>query len=229
LNNNRYTGPVVALTVVLIWAVHLLFWLTRTVNLHYPVWIIGVFIQAHLYTGLFITAHDAMHGTVSSHKRVNDLLGSIALMLYAAFSYRQLHPEHHKHHKHVATANDPDFYNGNFFTWYISFVKHYLRWWQVVILGTVFNMLHYLAGIPQTNLILFWVIPPLLSTLQLFYFGTYLPHRFPEQIDNRHKSRTQKKNHVWGFLSCYFFGYHYEHHNHPHVPWWMLWKTKSGS
>ena len=228
MNNNRNTGIIVAITVIAAWAAHLLFWLSFPINFSNPFWVAGILIQAHLYTGLFITAHDAMHGTVSSDKRVNDLLGSICLALYAAFSYRQLYPEHHKHHKHVATEDDPDFYEGNFFNWYISFVKHYLRWWQVVVLGVVFNLLQYGAGSNELNLLLFWVSPPLLSTLQLFYFGTYLPHRYPEELENKHKSRTQNKNHVWGFLSCYFFGYHYEHHNLPHVPWWNLWKTKSG-
>nr|MBA2748547.1 fatty acid desaturase [Tatlockia sp.] len=24
------------------------------------------------------------------------------------------------------------------------------------------------------------------------------------------------------FITCYHFGYHYEHHEHPDVPWWGL-------
>jgi beta-carotene ketolase (CrtW type) len=27
---------------------------------------------------------------------------------------------------------------------------------------------------------------------------------------------------VWAFISCYFFGYHYEHHDQPYLPWWKL-------
>jgi beta-carotene/zeaxanthin 4-ketolase len=26
--------------------------------------------------------------------------------------------------------------------------------------------------------------------------------------------------------SCYFFGYHWEHHHSPATPWWELWKVK---
>jgi beta-carotene ketolase (CrtW type) len=34
------------------------------------------------------------------------------------------------------------------------------------------------------------------------------------------------KNHLVGFFSCYFFGYHYEHHEFPGTPWWKLWRMK---
>jgi beta-carotene ketolase (CrtW type) len=34
---------------------------------------------------------------------------------------------------------------------------------------------------------------------------------------------------VWAFVSCYFFGYHYEHHDSPATPWWLLWRVKDAS
>jgi hypothetical protein len=37
---------------------------------------------------------------------------------------------------------------------------------------------------------------------------------------------AEKKNHVLAFFSCYFFGYHYEHHHSPGTPWWMLWRSQ---
>jgi beta-carotene ketolase (CrtW type) len=88
-------------------------------------------------------------------------------------------------------------------------------------MAILFNVLK--LWLPQSNLLLFWVAPSLLSTFQLFYFGTYLPHK--GEHDNRHQSRSQKKNHVAAFFSCYFFGYHYEHHDSPGTPWWRLWKN----
>lgn len=191
-----------------------------------PWWLIPVLLQSHLYTGLFITAHDAMHGTVSGKSSINKLVGSICLALYAAFSFRQLKQAHHMHHSEVATEKDPDYYAASFWPWYLQFMWHYLRWWQLLIMAISFNVLHYVLHIPQPNLILFWVLPSLLSTLQLFYFGTYRPHHQPELLDNRHKSRSQHKNHLLAFISCYFFGYHFEHHDQPHLPWWRLWQSK---
>jgi len=79
---------------------------------------------------------------------------------------------------------------------------------------------------PQANVIAFWMVPAVLATLQLFFFGTYLPHRGEHAADNQHKSRSQLRHHVWAFVSCYFFGYHYEHHDQPYLPWWRLWRAK---
>ena len=108
---------------------------------------------------------------------------------------------------------------------YVRFIRNYLSVWQVVVMAVLFNVLK--LWIPQANLLLFWVGPSLLSTLQLFYFGTYLPHK--GEHDNKHQSRSQAKNHVLAFFSCYFFGYHYEHHDSPWLPWWKLWRATSST
>ena len=71
------------------------------------------------------------------------------------------------------------------------------------------------------------ILATVLGTLQLFYFGTYLPHRRPDTPDMApHHARTQPRNHLWAMLSCYFFGYHWEHHQSPGTPWWRLWRVK---
>lgn len=216
------TGIVVALLVLGGWITSTLFLMRWHVDFKNPLLYLFVLLQMHLYTGLFITAHDAMHGTVSSNKTINNAIGLITTFLYAAFWYPKLYKKHHQHHRHVHTADDPDYHYGNFITWYFNFIRNYLSIWQVVFMAALFNVL--MIWIPQANLLLFWVVPSLLSTLQLFYFGTYQPHK--GEHDNQHHSRTQRKNHLLAFLSCYFFGYHYEHHASPGTPWWKLWKMK---
>lgn len=71
--------------------------------------------QEFLYTGLFITTHDAMHGTIAYRNRaLNDLLGRTAISLYAWFDYGMLHRKHWEHHNHTGVPNeDPDFHHGN--------------------------------------------------------------------------------------------------------------------
>lgn len=216
------TGFFIALLVISFWCTSIFFLMRWDFSFTNPLTYLLVLIQMHLYTGLFITAHDAMHGTVSPNKVANSVVGNICTFLYAAFLFKQLHQKHHEHHRHVHTNQDPDHHEGGFFTWYFHFIKQYLSLWQIVAMAIVFNILK--VWIPQLNLLLFWVLPSLLSTLQLFYFGTWLPHH--GEHENQHQSRTQSKNHILAFFSCYFFGYHYEHHDSPGTPWWKLWQLK---
>ncbi len=188
-----------------------------------PLTYLLILLQTHLYTGLFITAHDAMHGAVSQHKKVNDSIGKVAATLFAYNAYRKLFPKHHQHHRFVGTAQDPDYHPGGFVSWYVKFAREYVSIWQILLMALTYELL--IRIFPKPNVILFYIVPSILATLQLFYFGTYLPHR--GEHTNRHKSSTQKKNHLWAFLSCYFFGYHYEHHHAPGVPWWQLYKEKN--
>jgi beta-carotene ketolase (CrtW type) len=176
-----------------------------------------------LYTGLFITAHDAMHGLVSTNKKLNHFLGWFSAILFSYNFYWRLFPKHHEHHRYVATDKDPDYHDSdNFLIWYLSFVKQHVTIWQILFMAVTFNILK--LYLPTENLIVFWMLPAIFSTLQLFYFGTYLPHK--GEGKNSHHSASQSKNHLWAFVSCYFFGYHFEHHDSPGTPWWRLWREK---
>ena len=184
-------------------------------------------IQGYLYTGLFITAHDAMHQSVSANRSVNRLYGIVASALFAAFSYRRLVSNHFKHHRRPGGESDPDFCtkSQNFAVWFVSFFSHYVTVRQLLIMAVLFNVLIRLA--PLQNVVLFWVAPAFLGTLQLFYFGTYRPHMRPHTDEMEpHKARSQRRNHLWAMLSCYFFGYHHEHHESPGTPWWKLHNLK---
>ncbi|WP_034256867.1 fatty acid desaturase [Adhaeribacter aquaticus] len=227
MNNFLYInrGILIAAIIIISWVGCLWFLLHLNINFASPVPYVMVLVQTHLYTGLFITAHDAMHGVVSRNKKLNKIIGVLTAGLFAYNSYNRLYPKHHEHHRFVGTQQDPDYHGGNFFAWYYSFLKQYITWWQIVLMAITFNGLKLIY--PVQNVIMFWVVPSLLATFQLFYFGTYLPHRGEHALDNRHKSHTQEKNHLWAFLSCYFFGYHYEHHDKPYVPWWQLYKQKT--
>lgn len=184
-----------------------------------------ILVLTFLYTGLFITAHDAMHGLVAPrYPTLNHCVGQIAVFLYAAFSMRRLLVEHRRHHAAPATADDPDFHEiGRFLPWYVHFMYHYVSWSQLAVMCVLFNVFHHLCGIPTDRLLLFWAFPALLSTVQLFYFGTYLPHRRPESgYGDQHAAQTSGYPRLLSLLSCYHFGYHWEHHAYPFVPWWRL-------
>ena len=215
-------GLLVALLVTACWCSCIIFLMQSNINFTNPFVYVMIMVQMHLYTGLFITAHDAMHGTISSNKFINNAVGQVCTFLYALFYFPYLNKQHHRHHNHVHSDDDPDYHNGNFWAWYVRFIRNYLSIWQVVAMAILFNVLK--LWLPQSNLLLFWVAPAILSTMQLFYFGTYQPHK--GEHDNKHHSRSQPKNHMVAFFTCYFFGYHYEHHDAPWVPWWRLWKSE---
>ena len=186
-----------------------------------------VIVQMFLYTGLFITAHDAMHGVACwGNQTVNAILGQVALWCYALFPLRKLKAAHQAHHDHPArSGDDPDFHDGKrrgFFAWYFSFMWNYLSVVQFVGMALIFNVLAHLVGVSEVKLVVFWVLPSLLSTVQLFYFGTYLPHREEGGYPDEHRARSNNYSPWLSFLTCYHFGYHLEHHAAPSAPWWRL-------
>jgi beta-carotene ketolase (CrtW type) len=190
-----------------------------------PFWILA---QALAFTGLFITAHEAMHGLVAPrHPRLNHAVGRVALALYAGMGYRALRLAHGVHHAEPSTVRDPDFHEppgGGFFQWYVRFILNYATWWQIVWMALAFNLLRHVVGVPLETLWLFWFLPQAISTLQLFGVGTYLPHRTGRAFEGEGPTRTRSVAlPSWlSFLACFHFGYHFEHHRWPSVPWWRL-------
>lgn len=227
-----YRGLAAGLAIIGLWMGGLVVFLQFDLSV-VPVYIIipAIFVQMFLYVGLFITAHDAMHGLVfPQNLRINKLIGTVSVLLYALFPYNKLHTKHWEHHKHPASEKDPDYHDGRrpgFIPWYLKFMVTYLSWYQILGMAAIFNILHLGLNIPVANLILFWALPAIASTLQLFYFGTYLPHREPaEGYTNRHNSTSNDYPVLLSFLSCYHFGYHLEHHEFPYVQWWKLPKVR---
>lgn len=221
-------GILIAFSIIGIWGGSLVLLLSLDIsNIHIVTLLPVIFWQTFLCTGLFITAHDAMHGVVfpQDHK-INNFVGSLALFIYGLLSYKNLLKKHWLHHHNPASEVDPDFHDGknqNFVAWYVHFMKGYWSWTQIIGLMIIFNTLKYALHIPNDNLLLFWVIPPILSSVQLFYFGTFLAHKEPEGgYSNPHRAQTSPRAVFWSFITCYHFGYHEEHHEYPRVPWWKL-------
>lgn len=221
----KYKGLAVGVVIIFCWFLHLIFWINEPLAFNNFYLIVPILLQMHLYTGLFITAHDAIHGVVvSGEKKLNYAIGFFCATLFSFNYYPQLERKHHHHHQFVATDNDPDYSQGNFLKWYLKFIFEYVTIWQLLAMAITYNILK--LWLPMENLIIFWMIPAMLSTLQLFYFGTYLPHRGNHHINNIHKAKSQKLNHFLAFITCYFFGYHHEHHDKPYLPWWQLYKAR---
>ncbi|WZN65237.1 beta-carotene ketolase/oxygenase CrtW [Chloropicon roscoffensis] len=181
-------------------------------------------------TGVFVTVHDAIHGQVApSFPRVNHLVGSVCAFCYASFSYKLLYRDHNKHHANPTAVDDPDYHEGGLKRWLLGFLAHYSTFWQ--LFWESFQFWSFVAvgqrlmGIPfghmTARVALVWALPSLLSGLQLFYFGTYLPHR--NSPSSKHHARSNDWPWVVSLVTCFHFGCcHEEHHAFPSVAWWEL-------
>jgi len=183
--------------------------------------------QTWLFVGLFIIAHDCMHGSLAPGRpAINRAVGRLALFLYVAFSYDRLLADHHRHHRRPGTADDPD-YNpdnpGAFWPWLARFMRHYFGWRQFLTLFGIMIVYVLVLRPFVPYLLAFFALPAVLSALQLFYFGTYRPHRHDEDaFADEHRARTDGFPWLVSLLTCFHFGYHHEHHLAPTVPWWRL-------
>jgi beta-carotene/zeaxanthin 4-ketolase len=202
-------------------------WLVGTIDLAtcpLGTFLILLAVRTFLQTGLFITAHDAMHGTIwPGRPQVNWAIGQLCVTLYALLPYQLLYVNHQLHHRYPGTVRDPDFFDRPLWVWYCCFIGSYLQnvWWHWLPCMVAVVACWLCWGWPLSNLLLLWLLPLLLSSFQLFYFGTFLPHRadrsvlLPAEATARSSSLTV----TWSLLTCYHFGYHQEHHKYPYLPW----------
>ena len=231
-HRNSILGILSALVILTLW-VGSLVWLLPADLSGIPIWgIAAIFlVRMFLHTGLFITAHDAMHGTICpTLPQLNRPIGSLAIGAYALLPYQVLLEKHRMHHYHPATERDPDFcrkYQHNAVLWFVAFMvsnmKYKGSWLQLLAMTVLFHSLWAIFHVPIANVLFVWSLPMLASTVQMFYFGVFLPHREPKGgHTNRHRSQSSQYPIFWSFLTCYHFGYHWEHHEYPHLPWYKL-------
>ena len=186
-----------------------------------------VAVQTWLCVGLFIVAHDAMHGSLAPGRPATGrTVGRIALLLYAGFWMDRLTPKHFDHHRHVGTERDPDFHADaptRLAPWFGQFMRRYFGFREFVVMAAISWAYLLLFHVPLANLLIFWAAPAFLSSLQLFTFGTYLPHRHEAAgFADQHNARSNDYGVLLSLLTCFHFGYHREHHLSPGTPWWRL-------
>ncbi|MCQ8184995.1 fatty acid desaturase [Parvularcula maris] len=201
-------------------------------ELTWPQVLLAPFLMAALCwlsVGLFIISHDAIHGSLApQHPGVNRAFGWVTMTLYAGFDYDRLKVNHDLHHDAPGTADDPDFSASEprrFVPWFREFFTRHFGLRPLIFVNAVVAIYWLVLGAPMVNIVLFYGVPALGSALQLFYFGTYRPHRHegeaPAFADD-HRARSSSYGWLPSLLTCYHFGYHHEHHLYPHEPWWRL-------
>ena len=187
-----------------------------------------VLLQTWLSVGLFIVSHDAIHGSLAPGRPgVNRAYGWIAMTVYAGFDYDALARSHAGHHEAPGTADDPDFsadHPTHGLRWAREFFTHHFTLRPLIFVNAVVWGYVLLLGASMTNVFVFYGVPALLSAAQLFYFGTYRPHRHADDaFADEHNARSDRMAPALALLTCYNFGgYHHEHHLYPGEPWWRL-------
>ena len=192
-----------------------------------------VALQAWLSVGLFIISHDAIHGSLAPGRpRLNRAFGWLVMTLYAGFDYDRLARSHAAHHAAPGTAEDPDFsaaHPTHGLRWARQFFTRHFTLRPFVFVNAVVWGYVLVLGASMTNVFVFYGVPALLSAAQLFYFGTYRPHRHLEEghagdrFADGHNARSDRMPALLALVTCYNFGgYHHEHHLHPGEPWWRL-------
>lgn len=221
----------IAIIILLLWVLSAyasLFMLPEAATLSLIGLLVVVVGRSFLHTGLFILSHDAMHGTLApAYPKLNNWAGHIILGMYSFLSFKRMQACHHQHHRTPAQTADPDFYPGSFWPWYIKFMRTYIeggQGWAIFWgMSALFYPLLFIFHVPALNIVLFWLLPQAVSSWQLFYFGTYRPHKRPiGGHTNAHRAKSSKASPLVSFFSCYHFDYHWEHHQYPHLPWYKL-------
>ncbi|MGB3138329.1 MAG: fatty acid desaturase, partial [Nodosilinea sp.] len=216
--------------IVLMWFVSLIAAFTLpTTQTHAAYLLGGVFVRTFLHTGLFIVTHEAIHNNISNSRKLNAVFGYITSWLYALLPYRLLAKNHRLHHRFPATEQDPDHHSqetNGFWAWYVKFMKTYQSgkqvWVSLIGISIIF-CIFMMCQVPIVNSILFWIIPMVISSLQLFTFGIFLPHcQSADESELPHCIKSINLPVFWSFMACYHFGYHLEHHLNPRLPWYQL-------
>ena len=222
-------GLAFALAVLLVWTASLVWLLLSDLEAWSPAALTLVVLgRTLLQSGLFIVGHDAMHGTLlPGRPRANDGLGQLVLTLYALLPWRRSRLNHRRHHRAPGGPLDPDFHGGTGLVgWFRRFLGAYLQWPRLLALVSAWSLWTLLGSAPwpqaAARVLLAWILPLLLSARQLFVVGTVLPHHRGEACGNRHRAESLGLPPWLSLLACYHFGYHWEHHEYPQVPWFGL-------
>ena len=111
---------------------------------------LAVALRSFLNVGLFITAHDAMHGTLYPKSSfLNHAVGRLSVFLYAGFSYDMLWAAHIRHHDAPGTADDPDFADtpgDGLWKWFSAFMIRYTTVKQTVVMTGICGSCHWSAS-----------------------------------------------------------------------------------
>lgn len=196
------------------------------VHAHPWAMIVTIPVNACCFTGLFILAHEAIHGTLlPEFPRLGHVLGRVFASVYALVDYDLLRANHARHHRHVGTTDDPDYdAEGRILVHAARFMRRYLRWYSIPVLALAGHALGQRGF--SLAMIGAYVAPVLLSTAIVFTVGIHLVHH-PVLVAKYAPNDDQRAvcidfGRVGSMLLILNFNTHWLHHAQPRLSWWEL-------
>lgn len=91
-SKSEFKALFIAIVIVSVWVISLSILLSLDISkLKFWMLLPVILWQTFLYTGLFITSHDAMHGVVfPQNPKINHFIGTFTLSLYGLLPYQKL-------------------------------------------------------------------------------------------------------------------------------------------
>jgi len=198
---------------------------------------------------MFTVTHDAIHGSISSDKLINDGLGTVSnLWLGPVSNWYGLRATHLQHHLHTNDPTlDPDFWVSE--RGFGGVRWKYLRWASLDFhhlysyltlrdqsrtafclyeVGKLFLVSLFLTFFPFQRLLFYWLIPSRLCIFILALLFDYLPHAPHESTKREDKYRTTAYLSVPAYLApiakylLFYQNYHLIHHLFPRYPFYQM-------
>lgn len=239
------TIPIIApMEIGLILAAFVLFGLSASLYLSGSIpWLVMVILSSFAIYASFTPLHDATHRTVSSNRRLNDLLGTLSCLLLlpgiTTRIYRYLHLEHHRYTGDAGKDPDEPFVSSR--GWQIPltlagldvlWTRWYIARWntrprteriEFALSISVYVLFHiaWLASPYALEFILVWVIPQRLGLFYVAWFFARIQH--PQDVYwEQTPFQTTVRVVTNGFARIMLLGQanHHVHHLAPSVPYY---------
>ncbi len=207
-----------------------------------PLWL-GLVINSVIGYLAFSVVHDAIHRAISTHQRLNDWVGRIAVLLVVPYVDLALFRWGHiQHHRFANGPRDPDrVFDGAWWTlplrWAfidVLYLVHVVRRGDQVSRPFLVRSFWYAAGVAIViaaivmagyglQLLMLWFIPSRLIQIALGFSFFWLPHAPHDtaQQDNFTRATTLRQGHEW-LLSpvLQYQNFHLIHHLYPGTPFY---------
>lgn len=222
-------------TIGLLALMYLLFLGNAVLFFHSPQpWYIHILISTAAIHCSFTVWHEAVHGTVSKNKKINDACGVLGIFPYMLTPYHMAKWIHLMHHKNLNQSDDPNslYVGGPFRFIFIRYFKA-IGALKAILKTRTFSkgetltdrvsqaavVLIFLAGVLTGNikaLFILWYLPLGIAKIIMDWYINYIPH---VGLPPHRYQGTRILDIPWLTPLIFAHNFHAIHHLWPTRPW----------